>query len=172
MLGEWFGVRVPDDVFVAMDYHIDWLHMSLWLAQHGEPKGPWQDIDKVASGNQEDIDLLVAFDAPDGPHLIMLEAKLDTGWTNSQLASKAKRLAAAVTAAAMAELQVHPHYGLMSPKESTQIDVTEWPDWMTDNGKPRHRELLMPPGRRQMVRCDNNGKNSATAGWVRIDTLK
>ena len=172
MLRSWFGASVPTDAFVAMDYHIDWLQMSIWLAQHGEPASHWQDTDHIASGNQEDIDLVVAFDSADGPHLILIEAKVDTGWNNAQLKSKARRLAAAIPESAISALRLHPHYGLMSPKESPHINVANWPQWMTDDAKPRWHHLGMPAGRRQMVRCDSNGKNAAAGGWVRIDTLK
>ena len=46
----------------------------------------------VATGNQEDADLLVAFEQGDIIHLMLVEAKAETGWTNKQMCSKAKGL--------------------------------------------------------------------------------
>ena len=33
-LGDCLGVRVPENAFVAMDYHLDWLQIALLLADH------------------------------------------------------------------------------------------------------------------------------------------
>ena len=39
-LGEAIGVAVPDDALVAMDYHLDWLQMALYLAETPNPPDP------------------------------------------------------------------------------------------------------------------------------------
>src|SRR5687767_8811818 len=91
-------VRVPQDAFVAMDYHLTWIYAAVVLGSQGfdasSPKAiPAQDN---ASGtivrNQEDVDLLAAFEDAGTTHIVILEAKGVTGWTNSQMASKARRL--------------------------------------------------------------------------------
>lgn len=49
----------------------------------------------LMTATQEDIDFLIAFADKDDSslvHLVMLEAKGVTGWSNSQLARKARRL--------------------------------------------------------------------------------
>ena len=76
-----------------MDYHLDWLHAGLFLAlPENDEEGVHLNTETVASDNQEDIDLLVAFEAEDITHLILIEAKAATGWTNKQTLSKAERL--------------------------------------------------------------------------------
>ena len=90
-LGEVVGATVPADAFVAMDYHLDWLQMALYLAATPSPPSPIPS-DDLFKANQEDVDLLVAFDDTATTHLVLVEAKMETGWTNSQLCSKAQRL--------------------------------------------------------------------------------
>jgi len=34
-LSEAFGIEPPSSAFVAMDYHLDWIHASLFLTQQG-----------------------------------------------------------------------------------------------------------------------------------------
>lgn len=46
----------------------------------------------MVTPNQENIDLLVAFEDLEITHLRMIEAKAATGWTNKQTLSKADRL--------------------------------------------------------------------------------
>ena len=85
-----FGLEVPDHAFVAMDYHLDWIHVALLLAA--------DDTDTVHSNNptvvmatSEDVDLIVAFKQGAITHLLLLEAKAETGWTNKQTLWKARR---------------------------------------------------------------------------------
>ena len=49
-------VKIPDDAFVAMDYHIDWPQMAI-----SSVTGIVRN-EGLGDGNQEDIDLLVAFE--------------------------------------------------------------------------------------------------------------
>lgn len=129
-LGEKLDVTVPADAFVAMDYHLEWLQMALELTER-----PWtgEPIDnrnrKLFEGNQRDIDLLVAFEDKTTTHIVMLEAKLETGWTNKQLGEKAERLHRIFGSPPHAG-PVEPHFVLLSPKESEHIDSAAWPGWM------------------------------------------
>lgn len=84
-LGEALDISIPDGAFVAMDYHLDWIHASLFLTQPGvDREGFHPNIEPVATGNQEDADLLVAFEKEGLTHLVLVEAKAETGWTNMQ----------------------------------------------------------------------------------------
>ena len=91
-------MTVPADAFVAMDYHLDWIQMALYLARTPDPPRPIPkeavlgDGQKNINENQMDVDLLVAFDEGATTHLVLVEAKMETGWTNQQLCSKATRL--------------------------------------------------------------------------------
>ncbi len=63
--------EIPSDAFVAMDYHLNWIHASLAIA-----RGAQGVTKSLVKQSQEDIDLLVAFrDAHCQYHLIFLEAK-------------------------------------------------------------------------------------------------
>lgn len=88
-----FGVPVPANALVAMDYHLDWIHASLFLASPGvDERAVHPNTDAIATGNIEDTDLLVAFEEGQITHLMLIEAKAETGWTNRQMDSKAGRL--------------------------------------------------------------------------------
>lgn len=156
------GVEIPEPperVFVAMDYHFDWLYASLekWKAiKAGKPekstfRNPWSEFcDKhgkkvrVVRGSSEDVDLLVAFRKGDLYHLIMVEAKAYSGWTNSQLASKAKRLQEIFGENGMARQEVKPHFCLIGPKESTKLETSSLPDWMKPGGNLLWLDLSLP----------------------------
>ena len=102
------GIEIPSDTFVAMDYHLDWLAASLVLFHAGEYddnvfRNPGEKIGgknhKLIQGNQEDIDLLVAFEKDGAYHIICVEAKAYKGegfadFKRGQLKSKADRLVA------------------------------------------------------------------------------
>ena len=133
-------VSVPKRAFVAMDYHFDWLTMALLLGKRPDMEnGPIsrsevtskinEEVAKKVNKNQEDIDLLVAFeDDKNGKTLlILIEAKADSSWTNKQLKSKAERLKIFDEAKIRGNCQ--PHFVLMSPKRPSKLTVT-WPDWM------------------------------------------
>src|SRR5687767_13254186 len=73
---------VPTNAFVAMDYHLDWLYAALLLTSRPDAVGVPQERDfypeepplrRLISGTQEDIDLLVAYEAEEGVHLILIE---------------------------------------------------------------------------------------------------
>ena len=88
------SLDVPRDAFVAMDYHLDWIYGSAFLSATDDAEGIHSNRDGLVSGSQEDMDLVVAFSAGETAHLIMVEAKGVTAWTNKQATSKARRLEA------------------------------------------------------------------------------
>ena len=125
-------VLVPKDAFVAMDFHLDWLQMALYLADHDDslPCVIPNEGNRLVSGNQEDIDLLIAFEdsGTRETHIVLVEAKADTGWTNKQLTSKAERLCLIFDKQSYGT--VKPHFILMSPKPPKKIETNAWPHWM------------------------------------------
>jgi len=99
-LNKVLGLEIPTKVFAAMDYHLDWLYASLELARGCKEKyihkNGNQKADKKIKGQQEDIDFLIAFNENDDEkkptHIVLIEAKGVTAWSNKQMDSKVKRL--------------------------------------------------------------------------------
>ena len=146
-LGRKIGVKIPGDAFVAIDYHLDWLQMGVYLAEHPSPPSPIPNPkDQLFKANQEDVDLLVAFQAGEKTHLVLVEAKLETGWSNSQLSSKAKRLGRIFGMGQPGTGGAEPHFVLVSPGQPQYVRTDGWPKWMARDGKPVWMELPKPPG--------------------------
>ncbi|MYD95212.1 MAG: hypothetical protein F4Y02_16345 [Chloroflexi bacterium] len=168
-LGRNIGERVPPGALVMMDYHLDWISMAVWLSgQHALPtkQTPALNEGRVA-GNQEDIDLLVAFKSSGTMHIVLIEAKGDTPWNNSQLESKAVRLREIFGDTIPDGAEVRPHFVLMAPKESAAINAGTWPSWMQ---VAVDRQMSLPwPMRMKPTRCDSEGKANSSGCFVRID---
>ena len=97
-------------VYAAMDYHLDWLHAALATshvaASTGEASGLGRrlrmaerleehGIEKVqhdVMGTLEDIDLALVIEDGAMTYLVLIEAKGDSSFSRSQLASKLSRL--------------------------------------------------------------------------------
>lgn len=166
-LGEAFSVQVPGNAFAAMDYHLDWIHASLFLpGREDDPVHP--NTPRIVSGNQEDTALLVAFEENSITHILLIEAKAETSWNNEQLKSEAVRYTKIFGTDGDKYPQVEPHFGLMSPCPPHRLKTKYWPAWMTKGDEPIWLELYVPPGRRQLTRCDQNRRPSATAGYFRV----
>ena len=132
-----FDFEIPADAFVAMDYHLDWVAASLvkWKsvkagkADKSTFLNPGQE---VVEGNQEDIDLLVAFDCGGQYHLILIEAKAYqgkgyAGFDRSQLKSKSDRLDKIFDKAGQKYPGVTLYFCLMSQNKPTSQTPYEWP---------------------------------------------
>ncbi|OGR14416.1 MAG: hypothetical protein A2341_04680 [Deltaproteobacteria bacterium RIFOXYB12_FULL_58_9] len=162
-----FDLSIPKDAFVAMDYHLDWMHAALTLAFGASEDGVHVNDGNI-TGNQEDVDLLFAFDAGEMTHLLLLEAKAETGWTNKQMHSKARRFAGIFGEDGHRYPLVTPHLALVSPRPPQQIESERWPAWMTRAGKPLWLELPVPGGLRRVERCDATGHASAEGSYFRV----
>ena len=93
------GVDEPPaaTVYAAMDYHLNWL----WAALTPHTPGDGMPAPRDASdanpirNNQEDVDLLLAWERADGvTQLVLVEAKCTTRFTREQLTSKLQRFRA------------------------------------------------------------------------------
>src|SRR5437867_10824481 len=86
------ALPVREDSFVAMDYHLNWLYAAAHFASNGsEPLGSphcenplIEDGEglRIVQSNQEDIDLVIASLQGGICHLILIEAKGVTSWSN------------------------------------------------------------------------------------------
>ncbi|MBI2434978.1 MAG: hypothetical protein HYV26_19150 [Candidatus Hydrogenedentes bacterium] len=151
------GVEVPDDAFAAMDYHLDWIFASAFLAypdeNANEHKAYMRDK-KCIAGSQEDVDLLVAFPEKDeeSSHLIVIEAKGDRAWSNSQMNSKTCRMKNIFYRGTQRRFErIHPYLVITSPNEPVGLDVKDL-IWI---------KLRLPGDRLRATRCDERGRPKA-----------
>lgn len=166
-LGQELKLTIPDSAFVAIDYHLDWLQMALHFTET-----PWDgqpiETPNGFEANQRDVDLLIAFDADATTHIVLLEAKVDTSWTNAQLRPKVARLRQIFGEHPRADLAT-PHFVLLSPKRPTRVDSDRWPDWMKPEREPQWMSLARPD-LRKVTRCTADGEASEAGGFLRVDT--
>lgn len=169
-LGDLIEDWIPYDAFVAMDYHLDWIQMALYWADNQRSSGGIVRNDGLVHANQEDVDLLVAFEDEDKgqTHLVLIEAKADTGWSNEQLLSKAHRLKDIFDENALTF--VTPHFVLMSPDRPERVATDEWPRWMTaaGNSSALWMELPLADGLLKVTQCDRDGNDAAGGGWISL----
>ena len=171
-LGKAISVEVPDTALAWMDYHLDWIAAS--LRAHREPgyldtvfPNPGQ---RVVTGTQRDIDLLIAFKTGDDYHLILLEAKGDEAWNNDQLAAKSKRLKKIFGPAGAEQPNVTPYFCLTSPRKPERLKTEDWPAWMRRDGTDPYYwlKLDLPSPRLHVTRCNSGGKSSKEGNYFCI----
>ncbi len=168
-LGAVLGIHPPKDAFVAMDYHLDWIHAGLFLSSStNQLNKVHENSGPIVTGNQEDIDLLVAFEESGVTHLLMIEAKAATGWTNKQTLSKAGRLREMFCENGKKYRNVKPYFCLTSPRPPQLLESCKWPSWMAPDGEPIWLELEVPDGRRRITRCNEAGKSSAEGDFFKV----
>lgn len=167
------GFTIPRKYFAAMDYHLDWIYASLYLTQNNctdcvkrnfiETDGI--KVDYQISGTQEDVDFLLAFvDHENTTHIVMIEAKGDSYFSNGQLDSKNKRFKA-VFGNENTWPNVRPHFIICSPKKPQKINIEEPAYFMFKNLTLPWLELDMGDGKNKVTRCNedntacNDGKH-------------
>lgn len=155
-LGDKVGVSIPTEkVFVAMDYHLNWVHASLVLACADEAeRHSLLNLEGTTDDNQEDVDLLVAFKNTDERyHLIFIEAKAYdakgfSAFEKSQLVSKVSRLEKIISAGEKdRSCEVETHFCLVSGYKPQNLEK-DWPKW---NGKPIPWMPLSLPEKRHVL---------------------
>lgn len=172
-IGGKIGVSVPPNAFTAMDYHLDWIASSLSCHMKGDdPDGYpiFPNKDRRVVGNQQDTDLLIAFEEGEKYHLVFLEAKGYETWSDVQLLKKASRLEGIFGDDGKKYPEVTPHFCMMSPREPSipRMVTSRWPDWMKDNGIPVWIKLCLPDDRLKVTRCDRSGSSSNQGTYFRI----
>ena len=169
-LGKAINVDVPHDAFTAMDYHLEWLTAALYAYECGDVGRIFDNApQQVIKGNQEDTDLLVAFEGSGDWHVVLIEAKGATGWRNAQMQSKASRLGKIFGSEGDRHPGVVPHFCLVSPRPPKQLCVSKWPRWMCNNDASYiWLRLKFPEPRKMVTRCDADGKRSAEGSHFRI----
>ena len=164
------GIEIPPNAFVAMDYHLSWLYASVFLSSSKTgDRGVYSNKNQLVTGTQEDVDLLIAFRRGRTNHVVMLEAKGATGWTNKQARSKAARLRKIFGQDGRRWPSIIPHYVLASPRVPRRLDLNAWPGWMKRaDGHPNWIEMPMPAGLIKTTRCDKNGVSDAEGSFWKV----
>jgi len=152
------GLRIPEDAFAAMDFHLDWLYASLHMAFAGGKSGVIANQGANIAGQQEDIDYLIAFEQGGTHSVVLIDAKAKSAWSASQLESKARRLSKIFGHDGKHWRKLDPYFILLSPRRPVNLDVSKWPSWMCPNGRFAWIELPIPGDLLKVTRCDGNGK--------------
>ena len=163
--------EIPSSAFAAMDYHLDWIAAALHKFEYGGDSNLFNNPKQhIVTGNQRDVDLLVAFANPSQCHIVMIEAKADSSWDNDQMNKKAKRLKEIFGSQGCHYRGITPHFCLISPCPPQKLETDKWPRWMKmDGNSPYCLKLDFPSNPLKPVRCDENRNNSAKGGYFRID---
>ncbi|MDM5125125.1 hypothetical protein [Aeromonas rivipollensis] len=171
------NVKIPGEYFTAMDYHLDWIYASLFLTQNDADKAFERNfidndkkVDLQISGTQEDVDFLLAFvDHENTTHLVMIEAKGDSYFSNGQLDSKNKRFKA-IFGNENTWPKVRPHFLICSPKKPQKINIEEPTYFMFKNFTLPWLELDMGNGKNKVTRCDENEKPSNNGEHWKVES--
>jgi hypothetical protein len=180
------GIDVPLQARCWLDYHLDWVYAALQLtAKPGEPRyaSPRFPRERAEDGvfnvneNQEDTDLLLAFERRGTTHLVFIEAKATPHFTNVQLGSKARRLGrifghGEAEARFPEDPAVVPHFLLASPAEPRMrsadhpggLNTDDVPEWMLDEGRFRWLRIRIPDDRLEIERCDGHADRQQRDG--------
>ena len=141
------GVQVPASARLFIDYHFDWLVASLRLAFDQPARLSFRNTGQAVQGNQEDLDLLVAFEDRTITQLVMVEAKAGTAWSISQLRSKVARLNSMFGKDGANFPLVKPHFLLLSPGKPSPQVMKAMPKWDTAPASHRWIPLNYPKER-------------------------
>jgi len=153
------GIDIPENAYAAMDYHLDWVFASLELAFGNKEFDFAYPRDAACiSATQEDIDFIVVFEDSQNKgtyHMILIEAKADTSWSNPQMKSKCeKRFPAIFGPDKPWNGKVTPHLVLSSPAHPQGLRYDMWKQWMKkDDGSPYFMKLPYPLKQYYINRC-------------------
>lgn len=168
-LSDKYGLTIPDTAFVAMDYHLNWIFEAASLSFGTPLRGSMFDNSaRVVDGTQEDIDLLVAFEDGSGlHHVIMLEAKGFSSFSNKQFDHKMRRLKAIFGDDGQRWQAVKPHFGLVSNRRPQRLHMDKCPSWLKIDGTIPWFRLHLPDARLVSYRCDEHSNpDQAGAFWT------
>ena len=170
-LGKLLTLDIPANAFAAMDYHLDWIYASLFLAANSHASSPYPRTGEITA-TQQDVDFLVAFEDDKGCHLIMLEAKGVGRFTNREMSSKACRLKAIFSSEEARKSKVNRYFAILSPKMPVRLKTLRWPEWMRPGGELPWLKLELPGNLKKVVRCDEDGKPDRDGRYWQVSPEK
>jgi hypothetical protein len=160
----------PENVFCAMDFHLDWLYAALIknpLNEEPLPLVPDAAGQFPVTGSQQDADFVMCFTERDGvgrseTHLLLIEAKGVGAWDTGQMMMKLRQYRA-MKPAFERNPNVRPRLILMSPKDPFENATRQNSEFLSalkafeDFGEIRWIELKMEETFR-VVRCNVEGR--------------
>lgn len=158
---------IPCSAFVAMDYHLDWIQIALHLNEDRTETNCHPRDPRSGKPSVEDVDILIAFPHSGTMHLILVEAKADTGWSWKQLRSKGDRIRGIFGESGTRFGMVVPRLVLMSPKDPRSRlanKINEWPEWM----HPQWLSLPLSGDLQKATRCDEAGYDAEDGRFLRL----
>jgi hypothetical protein len=158
------GLDIPHNAWWAIDYHWDWLFGAITrLANEtgaipNHPKA--NENQKLIDGNQQDVDLIVAFNKT----IILVEAKVDTSWSNEQYKSKCGRFKIFENFLSQRQdtlpEKIDAHFLLTSPRKSKNLEADHvWFQLLS----------FKPEEHVRIVRCDGNQKPTKTGKYFSVE---
>lgn len=169
-LSNTIAVGVPASAWWAMDYHLDWLEAALLSVGaplgrvFAEPEGG-----RNLNRNQQDADMVVAWDVVDVTHLVIVEAKGVTSWANDQYKAKLTRLLGLFGPDGRGYPGVAPTFVLASPSRPQKLVLSAAPAWALDEtGQPKWIRLDVPRNLRRPERCDASGQPLKTGTYFHV----
>lgn len=137
---------VPIGAYCAMDYHLDWLFAALAWTYDGVRQGnavarEFTDrhpktgalVDLKVTGNQSDVDLLIAWvDQCRRAQIVLIEAKGYSPWDPAQMEYKCARLNAIFGSDGRRFSEVDAHLVLTGPPPgptAKTLPNAQWPEW-------------------------------------------
>ena len=162
-LGSILKIGIPSDARIWIDYHLDWLAAALvkWCGPAASNVYPNTNL---VFGNQEDVDLLVAFEVRGNYQLVLIEGKGYLSWGNAQMLSKAKRLGELFGRDGRKYAGLRVYFCLSSPRQPKSLIYDEWPDWMKPDGAAVWFELPVLYPRFEVNRWDAAQRRKSASG--------
>ena len=167
-LGKELELSVPEDAFAAMDYHLDWIYASIFLAKN--PAKMIYEKTREITATQEDSDFVIAYQEGEDCHIILIEAKGAFAFNNAQLNHKACRLSEIFGSNGEKWSGVVPHFAIISPYKPTLLNYAGWPSWMHPDGKVKWLKLDMRGPLKKITRCNSEGKTDKNGQYWKVES--
>lgn len=169
LISKKIDIDIPQDAFAAMDYHLDWIYASLYCAERGATEFITENPNKKLNSNQEDVDFILAFERDSIYHIILIEAKAETGWTNSQFLSKAERLKFVFGDDNYLWHNVKPYFLITSPRKPVNLKLDALPTYLKRSMDDIWFQLNVPDYLIKITRCDETGRPSIVGNKWKVE---
>jgi hypothetical protein len=190
-IGKLQGLIKSDEIdflncrFVAMDYHLDWIYASLFLAAQGispenaaSEKKNWKrdENNLLISATQQDIDLIAVFADTKNQlrdHLFLVEAKGVGSWNTRQLQAKGKRIEAIFSNHYLLDAAaVVPHFVYAGPKPPNKAIFCDLPSIMNTSESLPFVHLKLPDTLAKLTQCSAiDGKASGGGPNWKVEVI-